>query len=127
MPSPGPLALKTLLYAPAGSIAAAATTSLPETVGGPKNYDYRYAWVRDCTFTLDALIRLGLREEVHSSLSWLLGAVLATAPDTHVFYRLDRQLAGAQAEVTWRASGAAAPSGRATARSASPSWAAGCR
>ena len=68
------LALKTLLAEHSGAIAAAATTSLPERVGGPKNWDYRYAWVRDSSFTLDALINLGLHEEVHGAVSWLLGA-----------------------------------------------------
>ena len=93
------LALKTLLYEPAGAIAAAATTSLPEAVGGPKNYDYRYAWVRDSSFTLDAFISLGLREEVHAAVSWILNAVSRTAPDIHVFYRLDGRAADGQATI----------------------------
>ncbi len=86
------LALKTLLYEEGGAIAAAATTSLPESVGGSKNYDYRYAWVRDTSFTLDAFINLELREEVHAAVSWLLQAVRTTAPDIHVFYTLGGQI-----------------------------------
>ncbi|HET7568359.1 MAG TPA: glycoside hydrolase family 15 protein [Gaiellaceae bacterium] len=83
------LALKLLVFAPCGSIAAAATTSLPEVVGGEKNYDYRYAWVRDSAFTLDALMRLGLPEQVHQSFAWLLRAVAATAPDLRPFYDIE--------------------------------------
>ena len=90
------LALKTLLYEPGGAIAAAATTSLPEAIGGPKNYDYRYAWVRDSSFTLDAFIGLGLHEELHAAVSWLLRAVKGTVPDIHVFYSLDGEMAKEQ-------------------------------
>lgn len=54
------------------AIAAAGTTSLPERLGGSKNGDYRFAWVRDLSLTVDALQRCGLQEEVHAAVSWLL-------------------------------------------------------
>ncbi len=92
------LALKTLFYEPGGAIAAAATTSLPETVGGPKNWDYRYSWVRDSSFTIDAFISLGLHEEVHSSVSWLLEALRAHGPRLRVFYTLDGDVPEERAE-----------------------------
>lgn len=90
------LVLKTLLAESSGAIAAAATTSLPERVGGPKNWDYRYAWVRDSSFTLDALINLGLHEEVHGAVSWLLGTLRRNGPDLRVFYTLGGEPAGGE-------------------------------
>jgi GH15 family glucan-1,4-alpha-glucosidase len=83
------LALKLLIQSPTGAIAAAATSSLPEAVGGRRNYDYRYCWIRDSAFTLDALSRLGFREQVHGSLSWLLKATWATHPRMQPFYEFD--------------------------------------
>jgi len=93
------LALKTLFYEPGGAIAAAATTSLPEWIGGEKNWDYRFSWIRDSSFTIDAFIGLGLHEEVHASVSWLLSAVRRHGPELHVIYALDGSLPGGQSEL----------------------------
>ncbi|MEO8851566.1 MAG: glycoside hydrolase family 15 protein [Allobranchiibius sp.] len=82
------LALKTLVIAETGAVAAAATTSLPESIGGPKNWDYRYSWIRDAAFTIDALSVLGLQEEVHAATTWLLNAIHDNGPDVHVMYTL---------------------------------------
>ena len=83
------LALKLLLHSPSGSIAAAATTSLPESMAGGKNWDYRYAWVRDTAYTLHALTRAGLREEVHAAVSWMLKNLRSQGSDLEVFSRLN--------------------------------------
>ena len=82
------LVLKLLTYEPTGALLAAATTLLPERIGGERNFDYRYGWVRDTSFALDALIGLGLQGDVHATLSWLLRAVSGTAPDIRPFYGL---------------------------------------
>jgi GH15 family glucan-1,4-alpha-glucosidase len=82
------LALKLLIDAQTGAIAAAPTTSLPERIGGDRNWDYRYAWVRDSAFTLDALGAAGYREQVHASLSWALAASRRTHPRLDPFYAL---------------------------------------
>jgi len=83
------LVLRLLTFVPTGAIVAAPTTSLPERIGGKRNYDYRFAWVRDTAMTLDALINLGLLVQVHASFTWLLNAIESTTPDVHVFYDLD--------------------------------------
>jgi GH15 family glucan-1,4-alpha-glucosidase len=83
------LALKLLIFSPTGAIAAAATTSLPERLSGDKNWDYRYAWVRDAAYTVSALLRFGSREETHAAVSWLLRTIRRHGPDVGIFYRLD--------------------------------------
>jgi GH15 family glucan-1,4-alpha-glucosidase len=83
------LALKLLINARTGAILAAPTTSLPEWVGAERNYDYRYAWVRDSAFVLDALGAAGYREQVHASLSFILAATKATHPRLEPFYALE--------------------------------------
>lgn len=66
------LALKLLLFSPSGAIAAAATTSLPEGPGGGKNYDYRYAWIRDAGYTIKAYLAAGAQPEAKAAFTWLL-------------------------------------------------------
>ncbi|GAA0571409.1 glycoside hydrolase family 15 protein [Actinomadura livida] len=83
------LALKLLIFAPSGAIAAAATCSLPEDVGGERNWDYRFCWVRDSVFTLDALLRLGCSAEADAFFWWLMHATQLTHPRLRVLYRLD--------------------------------------
>jgi GH15 family glucan-1,4-alpha-glucosidase len=91
------LALKLLIYAPTGAVAAAATTSLPERLGGAKNWDYRYTWTRDTAYTLDAFLRCGLSEEVHAAVSWLLATVERHGPQLRPFYARDGTLPGGTA------------------------------
>ncbi|MGI8863770.1 MAG: glycoside hydrolase family 15 protein [Solirubrobacteraceae bacterium] len=82
------LVLKALTLKSSGAIAGAATTSLPEQLGGQRNFDYRFAWIRDASFALDAMARLGLSEELHAGVAWLLEAVAHEAPALRVFYDL---------------------------------------
>jgi GH15 family glucan-1,4-alpha-glucosidase len=83
------LALKLLVFAPSGAIAAAATASLPEEIGGERNWDYRFSWPRDAAFTLQALLALGCAPEARAFFSWILHASQLTHPRLQVLYRLE--------------------------------------
>ena len=80
------ITLKALTYAPTGGIVAAATTSLPERLGGVRNWDYRYCWLRDATFTLLALMHLGYYEEARAWRDWLVRAVAGSPQQIQIMY-----------------------------------------
>ena len=82
------ITLKTLTYAPTGGIAAAATTSLPEQLGGSRNWDYRYCWLRDATLTLFAFMHCGLFEEAQAWRDWLQRSVAGSPDQIQIMYGL---------------------------------------
>ncbi|HEY0792795.1 MAG TPA: glycoside hydrolase family 15 protein [Chthoniobacterales bacterium] len=82
------LALKALTYAPTGGIVAAATTSLPEEIGGVRNWDYRFCWLRDATFTLYSLMQSGYTKEAEGWTDWLLRAVAGDPEQMQIMYGL---------------------------------------
>ena len=85
------LALKLLTYQPTGAIVAAPTCGLPESIGGVRNWDYRYTWIRDAAFTVYAFLRLGYSEEAHAFMRWLLARASDLEPNgsLHPLYRIE--------------------------------------
>ena len=83
------LALDLLVEDQSGAIAAAVTMALPERIGGDRNYDYRYGWLRDVNLTLGAMQRLGFRDQVHMSMAWMFRTLRADGPELRPMYRLE--------------------------------------
>ncbi|MGZ4154445.1 MAG: glycoside hydrolase family 15 protein [Actinomycetota bacterium] len=82
------IVLKLLTFAPSGGIVAAPTTSLPETPRGERNWDYRYVWVRDASWTAEALTSLGYEDEAGAYLTWAINAMRTSRPNIHTLYTL---------------------------------------
>ncbi len=95
------ITLKALTYRPTGGIVAAVTTSLPEQLGGSRNWDYRYCWLRDATFTLQALMHGGYFQEAKAWQQWLLRAIAGSPDQVQIMYSIagDRYLP--EREITW--------------------------
>jgi GH15 family glucan-1,4-alpha-glucosidase len=97
------ITLKALTYEPAGGIAAAGTTSLPELIGGSRNWDYRYCWIRDATFTLYAFLLSGLREEARHWREWLLRAAAGKPSQLQILYGVAGERRVEEQELPWLA------------------------
>ncbi|NUS79023.1 MAG: glycoside hydrolase family 15 protein [Streptomyces sp.] len=95
------ITLKALTYVPTGGIVAAATTSLPEELGGVRNWDYRYCWLRDSTLTLGALLSAGYHEEAEAWRDWLLRAVAGDPADLQIMYGLAGERRLPEFELPW--------------------------
>ncbi|MGW5847506.1 glycoside hydrolase family 15 protein [Streptomyces sp. NPDC055254] len=95
------ITLKALTYAPTGGIVAAATTSLPEELGGVRNWDYRYCWLRDSTLTLGALLATGFLDEARAWRAWLLRAVAGDPADLQIMYGIAGERRIPEADLPW--------------------------
>jgi GH15 family glucan-1,4-alpha-glucosidase len=95
------ITLKALTYSPTGGMVAAATTSLPERLGGARNWDFRYAWLRDATFTLYALVLTGFHEEALAWREWLLRAVAGAPEQLQIMYGVAGERRLPELELDW--------------------------
>ena len=95
------ITLKALTYEPTGGIVAAATTSLPEALGGNRNWDYRYCWLRDATLTLESLMRGGYHEEALAWRDWLLRATAGDPSKLQIMYGASGERRLDEWEVDW--------------------------
>jgi GH15 family glucan-1,4-alpha-glucosidase len=97
------ITLKALTHAPTGGIVAAATTSLPERIGGSRNWDYRYTWLRDATLTLEALLGAGYVDEAKAWREWLLRAAAGDPAKLQIMYGVDGTYRLPEYELRWLA------------------------
>jgi GH15 family glucan-1,4-alpha-glucosidase len=95
------LVLKALTNGPTGSIVAAATTSLPEEIGGERNWDYRFSWLRDSALTLNALFALGYDEEAHDYMAWLERTTAGRASELQIMYGVGGERLLPEVELDW--------------------------
>jgi GH15 family glucan-1,4-alpha-glucosidase len=95
------ITLKALTYTPTGGIVAAPTTSLPEHPGGVRNWDYRYCWLRDATFTLYALMNNGYTDKARAWREWLLNAVAGDPPEIQMLYGLGGERRLPESQLDW--------------------------
>ncbi|MEV6181619.1 glycoside hydrolase family 15 protein [Streptomyces sp. NPDC052016] len=95
------ITLKALTFVPTGGIVAALTTSLPEEIGGVRNWDYRYCWLRDSTLTLNALLAAGYQEEAEEWRNWLLRAAAGDPADLQLMYGLGGERRMPECELPW--------------------------